>query len=125
MFKIALCGVVTALLATHLRAVKEEYRLFVILAAGLVFTFWILDKMTWFVDSLKQIQEYTSIDPIYMNCILRMIGITCICEFSANLCRDSGHETLAEQISMLARLVILSFSVPIVLAILESIHGML
>lgn len=125
MFRIAICGVIAALLATQMRTLHEEYRVFVILAAGLLFTALMLEKITYFVESLREIQKYVSIDSVYMDCILKMIGITCISEFSANLCRDSGHEALAEQISMLARLSILCFSVPIVLAILESIHSLL
>ncbi len=125
MFRVAVCGVITALFATQMKTLKEEYRVLILIASGVLTGFLVLDKMKYFADSLKAIEEYVSIDSVYIDCILRMIGITCISEFSAGLCRDSGHEALAEQISMLARLSILSFSVPIVLAVLESIRGLL
>ncbi len=125
MFRIALCGVIAALLATQLRSLQEEYRLFVILAAGLLFAGLILEKISYFVEGIREIQRYVAIDTVYMDCILKMLGITCIAEFSAGLCRDTGHDALAEQISMLARLSILSFSMPVVLAILESIRNFL
>ncbi len=125
MFRIALFGVMTALLAVQMKSLQEEYRLFVILGAGLLFTGLILEKIAYFVEGIREIQKYVTIDAVYMDCILKMLGITCIAEFSAGFCRDSGHDTLAEQISMLARLSILSFSMPVVLAILESIRNFL
>ncbi len=125
MFQIAACGVMTALLATQLGAFREEYRMFVVLAAGILFAVLLVDKISYFVESLREIEEYAAIDDVYMDCILKMIGISCLAEFSANLCRDSGHDSLAQQISMLARLTILCFSMPIVLAILEAVRNFL
>jgi len=125
MFQSALFGVVAALLAVQLRSLQEEYRLFVILAAGILFAGLVLDKIAGFVEGIREIQRYVAIDTVYMDCILKMLGITCIAEFSAGICRDSGHDALAEQISLLARLSILSFSMPVVLAILESIRNFL
>lgn len=125
MFRIAMCGVMAALLAMQLRSLQEEYRLFVILAAGILFAGLMLEKIAYFIEGVREIQRYVAIDTVYMDCIFKMLGITCIAEFSAGFCRDSGHEALAEQISMLARLSILSFSMPVVLAILESIRNFL
>lgn len=125
MFQIAACGVMAALLATQMKAFREEYRMLVILAAGLLFAVLLVDKISYFVESLIEIERYAAVDSVYMDCILKMIGISCLAEFSANLCRDSGHQALAEQISMLARLSILCFSMPIVLAILETIRDFL
>lgn len=125
MFQIAVCAVMAALLGALLRMFRDEYRIYVVLAAGILFFGLMLDKLSYFVESLKVIEQFASIDSVYMECIIKMLGITCIAEFSENLCRDSGHEALAQQVSMLAKVSILCFSMPIMRAILETIQGFL
>ena len=54
-----------------------------------------------------------------------MIGITCLGEFTCDFCKDCGQEALGRQISMAARLTILGFSMPIVLAVLKNVSQLM
>lgn len=60
-----------------------------------------------------------------MESILKMIGITCLGEFTCDFCKDCGQEALGRQISMAARLTILGFSMPIVLAVLKNVSKLM
>ena len=51
-----------------------------------------------------------------------MIGITYIGQFSAGICKDAGHQATAAQIELFCRLSVLVQSVPILLALLETIQ---
>ena len=112
MWKIAAAGIAFTLLAVCLKQIKEEYRTYLMLAAGLFFGYYLLEQIR-------------SIDNIYMESILKMIGITCLGEFTCDFCKDCGQEALGRQISMAARLTILGFSMPIVLAVLKNVSKLM
>ena len=54
-----------------------------------------------------------------------MIGITYIGQFSAGICKDAGYSSIAGQIELFARLAVLAVSMPVLLALLETVHDFL
>ena len=60
-----------------------------------------------------------------MAILLKMIGITYVAEFSANLCKDAGYQAVAGQIEMFGKLSILVISMPVLLALLDTISQFL
>ena len=121
MWKIAAAGIAFTLLAACLKQIKEEYRTYLMLAAGLFFGYYLLNQIRYLMQSMNQLKQYFSVDNIYIESILKMIGITCLGEFTCDFCKDCGQEALGRQISMAARLTILGFSMPIVLAVVNVI----
>jgi len=121
MWKIAAAGIAFTLLAVCLKQIKEEYRTYLMLAAGLFFGYYLLEQIRYLIQSMNQLRQYLSIDNIYMESILKMIGITCLGEFTCDFCQ----EALGRQISMAARLTILGFSMPIVLAVLKNVSKLM
>ena len=126
MWKIAAAGIAFTLLAACLKQIKEEYRTYLMLAAGLFFGYYLLEQIRYLIQSMNQLRQYLSIDNIYMESILKMIGITCLGEFNYVIfVNDCGQEVLGRQISMAARLTILGFSMPIVLAVLKNVSQLM
>lgn len=56
---------------------------------------------------------------------MKIIGITYIAEFASDICKDAGHAAIANQIQIFGKLSVLAVSMPIVLALLETINGFL
>lgn len=51
-----------------------------------------------------------------------MAGITYIAEFASGICRDAGYGAMGTQIEIFARLSILALSMPVLLALLETLE---
>ena len=79
-------------------------------------------KISYLFQSLERLKQSLPIDGSYITTLLKMIGITYIGQFSAGICKDAGHQSTAAQIEMFCRLAILVQSVPILLALLETIQ---
>jgi hypothetical protein len=56
---------------------------------------------------------------------LKMAGITYIAEFASGICKDAGYGSLGTQIEIFAKLSILAVSMPILLALLETVKQFL
>jgi len=59
----------------------------------------------------------------YLSILIKVIGITYLCEFSAAICKDAGFSTVADQIEVLGKLSVMFAGLPILLALLELIQG--
>ena len=56
---------------------------------------------------------------------MKMIGIAYVAEFSSGICRDAGYGSIGTQIEIFGKLSILAVSMPVVLALLETMEGFL
>ncbi len=121
MLKVAAIGLASALVAMQLKQVKTEYSNYIALAAGIIIFSFTLSKLDVITETINQIQSYISIDSVYMKTLVKMIGITYLSEFSCNICRDAGYSSIAGQIEIFAKLSIMGLSLPIILALLDTI----
>lgn len=123
--KIAMIGLAGVLLAMQVREGRKEYDIYITMASGLCIFFFLITKLEVVIDALGRIQGYIKMDSKYVAILLKMIGITYVAEFSSNLCKDAGYQAVAGQIEMFAKLSILVLSMPVLLALLETISQFL
>ena len=121
--RIAALGIVGALLGILLKGQKKEYELFVTLGVSLCIFYFIISKLELVLAVINRMQEYVELDTGYIAILVKMIGITYVSEFSANLCRDAGYQAVAGQIEMFGKLSILVISMPVLLVLLETLGG--
>ena len=72
-----------------------------------------------------KIRIYLSGSEEYLSILFRVIGITYICEFSSDICRDAGYQAVAGQIEVLGKLVVMFAGLPILFAVIEQIQSFL
>lgn len=125
MIKIAMIGIAAVLLAIQMKSGKKEYELFVTMGACLCIFFFLMTKLETVVAAIGRMQSYIRLDSKYVAILIKMIGITYVAEFSSNLCKDAGYQAIAGQIEMFAKLSILAISMPVLLALLETISQFL
>ena len=121
MIKIAAIGVAAAILAAWIKTIKSEYALWITLATGLFLGLSSILKLETIVSELYFLQEYFSAYGSYFKLLIKIIGITYLAEFSADLCKDAGANTLASQIELFGKLSILVLCMPIITSLLETV----
>ena len=124
MLKIAAIGVMAAFLAIPLKKEKSEFSLFIIVAACLLILALAFGKIHEIVEVVRQVEQYLGKGAAYVGILLKMIGITYVAEFAANLCSDAGYKAVADQIEFYGKLMILAVSVPILMTLLETISSL-
>ena len=122
---IAVLGLTAMILAVQLKGVQGEYGIYLAAGAGLVIFFYGISKLETIIETVKQVQAYIKINHVYINALMKMIGITYIAEFSSGICKDAGYGSLGNQIEIFGKLSILAVSMPILLALMEMIQGIL
>lgn len=123
--KIAVLGIAGTLLGILLKGQKKEYELFIMLGISLCIFYFIISKLELVLSVINNMQEYVNLDTGYIAILVKMIGITYVSEFSANLCKDAGYQSVAGQIEMFGKLSILVISMPVFLVLLETVGELL
>lgn len=119
---IAVAGIVAVLLAVSLKGMRGEYGIYLVMAAGFFIFFYGVGKLTTILDTMKEIQSSIQINSVYLSTLVKMIGITYVAEFAAGICKDAGYGAMGSQIEIFAKLSVLAVSMPILLALIETLQ---
>lgn len=125
MLQIGLLGVAGALLAIQFKGGKTEYGIYICAGISLIIFLGILSRLTVVLDIMEEIAGYIDLAPAYTVMLIKMLGITYVAEFSSAICRDAGYQTVAQQIEIFGKAVVLVLGLPVILALLEMIRDFL
>lgn len=125
MLQIGLLGVAGALLAIQFKGGKTEYGIYICAGISLIIFLGILSRLTVVLDIMEEIAGYIDLAPDYTGMLIKMLGITYVAEFSSAICRDAGYQTIAQQIEIFGKAVVLVLGLPVILALLEMIRDFL
>lgn len=118
----AVLGITAVALAVQLKPLRQEYSVYLILAAGLVIGFLSISRLELILDTVRAIGSQIRVKNIYLGTLLKMVGITYIAEFASGICRDAGFSALGTQVEMFGKLSILAESAPVLQALLETLQ---
>jgi stage III sporulation protein AD len=118
-------GLVTTILVIIVRGKEPEIALQLSLIVGVFIFAMMLGKIIAVIDLLRDLALKANINLIYLDTILKVIGIAYIAEFGAAICRDAGEGVIASKIEFAGKVLIMVLAIPIMLAILESVMQLL
>ena len=123
--QIGIIGVVGSLLALQFKSGKAEYGIYISIALSILVFAGILGQLETLIETIRRIGSYIHVDSVYISTLLKMLGITYVAEFSSSICKDAGDQTIAGQIEIFGKLAVFVLSMPILLALLDTVKGFL
>ena len=118
----AAAALAAVMLAVQMKAVKSEYSTYLIMAAAFFIFFYGIGKLKIIMESMEKIISYIKVNQVYLTTLLKVIGITYVAEFASGICKDAGYGAIGTQIEIFGKLSILAVSMPIFLALMETLQ---
>lgn len=117
-------GLVAAIIAVTLKSVAPQYALMISILTGTVIFLLIAGKLSEIIDYLGSISGKIGIDFLYLDIMLKIIGISYLAEFGSEICRDAGETSISSKIELAGKVVIFSLSVPVLTTLLQMITSL-
>src|SRR5690625_6825621 len=121
MVQIILYGIVASLLFIILKDIHSSFAFFIILLTAIVILSLVDNQVGIIIYLLKDLSTKASIQSVYLNTILKIIGIAYITELGANITKDAGLTSIASKIELAGKIFILILAIPIITAVVEII----
>lgn len=119
--KISLLGICGVILGFLLKGTKPEYAAFVTMGIVVILGL-AVGKIRYIYEVMEELRESVGFEKSYLSSLIKTLGIAYIGQFSAGICRDAGHQATAGQIELFCRLSIMVLSLPVLMALLETIQ---
>lgn len=103
------------------RNYNSNFPTFISLTAGALILLIMIEPLKEIIDFLREISNKANIDMVYIGIVLKILAIAYIASFSSALCKDANADSLATQIDLSGKIMILVLAIPILMAVLNSI----
>ena len=124
MLQIIGLGLIAAIICVMLRQYKPEYAVIVSMAAGGMMVLMLLPDMLLVIREVERIVSGSIIDELYMQILLRALGICFITQIACDACKDTGESAMSSKIEMAGKVAVLAISLPLFRQVLAFV-GML
>ena len=122
--KIAFLGVVLVVVASILKQYKPEFSLYLLIASSFFLFSLLFADLRGLLEMYKELEQSLTEYKEYMGILIKVIGITYLCELSGGICRDAGYQTLASQVELSGKVSIFLLGMPILMMLLDQIRGL-
>jgi stage III sporulation protein AD len=114
-------ALIAAFLAVVLRERKPIYAMLIATTAGVIIFLRVATYLGAVLQYLSDMTLQANISLVYLNTLLKIIGIAYIAEFGSQICKDAGEGVIASKVEFAAKLLILVMAMPLLSAVLETI----
>ncbi|WP_156290825.1 stage III sporulation protein AD [Oceanobacillus salinisoli] len=123
--QIVLLGIIASILYIVLKDINRSFAFFIILITGIIIFLSIIQQIAIIFELIQDLGRNANVEGLYMETILKIIGIAYIAEIGASLTKEAGLEAVAKNIELAGKIFILLLAVPIITAVVEAILNFL
>ncbi len=114
-------GFIATIMAILLKNNNPQFAFVIVVLTGVTIFLFILSKISIIISVLERLALEANINMVYLETILKIIGIAYIAEFGAQIMRDADQGAIASKIELAGKILILVMAIPIISVIFETI----
>lgn len=119
--KIIGIGLISLIIIIVLKQYRPEFTIYVSIISGILIIMLSMDKLTGIINILTTLSNKTGLNSEYLGILLKITGIAMLTEFAVSICNDAGESAIATKVDLGGKIIIISISIPIIVALLELI----
>lgn len=114
-------GFVVTLLILTIKQQRPELAVQLGLTLATIIFLMVLAKIQVVLNVFQDLADKANISQMYLNTVLKIIGIAYITEFGSQVCRDAGEGAVASKIEFAGKVMIMVMAIPIIALVLDTI----
>ncbi|HSU80538.1 MAG TPA: stage III sporulation protein AD [Candidatus Angelobacter sp.] len=118
-------GLVATFLALVLNEQKPAFAFLLVVFVGAVIFIFLIGQINQVVTMLERLAINAHLNLVYVETVLKIVGIAYIAEFGVQIARDAGQGALASKIELAGKILILVMAIPIITAIIQTVVGLI
>lgn len=119
--KIMGIGIISLIVLIIIKQYRPEFSVFISIVAGIIIFSLVFERISGIINILRTLTNKIGVNSTYISILLKITGIAILTEFAVSLCKDAGETAIANKVDFGGKIIIISISIPIIVALLEII----
>lgn len=103
----------------------SELSIFIRLAGSIILLIFIATQLKTVIQIIYDLAARIKMDNVYLNIVLKVVGIAYLAEFGYQLCKDASEEALGNAVQFAGKVMIFVVAAPVIFALVEMIANLL
>lgn len=116
---------VAVIVISLIKNYRPEFAIYASIITGAIILIMVVNELTPIVSMLKNLSDKMGVSSKFFAILLKITGIAYLTEFGANVCKDSGESAVASKVELAGKILIISLSIPILLALMETLFELI
>ncbi len=112
-------------LFTKIDSFGSEFTVPIRFAGAVILLIFIATQLSSVMQIIYDLALRIKMDNVYLNIILKVVGIAYLAEFGYQLCKDAGEEALGSGVQFAGKVMIFVVASPVIFALVEMIADLL
>jgi len=125
LIRIAILGIIAAIFVVVISEKKPEMGMMLGLIFGIIALMIAFGKVGTIVRALEDTISSSGIDAKLLVPVMKITGMAYITQFSVDVCKDVGQNSIAGKIETVGKIMMLVVAVPIVTSLIHIISGII
>ncbi|MHA6251002.1 stage III sporulation protein AD [Oceanobacillus sp. CAU 1775] len=123
--QIVLIAIIASIIFIVLKDINPTFAFLIVLFVGLIIFGSIIQQISTIFQVIQSLGQQANVPGLYLETILKIIGIAYIAELGASMTQDAGLHSVAKNIELAGKIFILLLAIPIITAVIEAIINFL
>jgi len=119
--QIILIGIVATLLYIILKDIEPAFAYLLLLITSIFILFVVIQQIHIIIQMIQSLGNKAQINSVFIETILKIIGIAYITELGSNVMKDANLTSIAAKVELAGKIFILLLAVPIITTVVETI----
>lgn len=119
--KIIGIGLISVIIIVILKQYKPEFAMYASIIAGVLILTMLTDTFKGIINLLQDISNKANVNTQFIKILIKITGIAILTEFAVSICKDTGENAIASKVDIGGKIIIISMSIPIISALLETV----
>lgn len=103
----------------------SELSIFIRLVGSIILLIFIATQLSTVIQIIYDLAARIKMDNIYLNIVLKVVGIAYLAEFGYQLCKDASEDALGSAVQFAGKVMIFVVASPVIFALVEMITNLL
>lgn len=114
-------AIVSAISAVAIKKHNSETALMLSIACGVILLMSVISYAGTIMQTVNNIVAASDMDIEYIKILLKVIGICIVTELAVSVCKESGQQTIATNVALAGKILIMVTSLPLYSEILNTV----
>ena len=125
MIKIAALALCACILIALVKSYKPEYGMLTAFACSILIIYFLVDSLKYGFSYLADLYDGLEYGKSYFPIILKVLAIAYITEFTSQLCKDAGEQSIASKVELAGKIIIFCVAIPVFTSIFQLMEELL
>lgn len=118
-------GLIGTVLIVLVREERPEIAVLLSVTVGIIMFLMVFGRVSEIIEVLSDLVRHARVSEYYLATVLKVIGIAYLVEFGTQIAEDSNCKAIAAKIELAGKILIMTVSIPILVAVLQAVLRLL